>query len=233
MYGIGPKIGMIPVNFYILIVGLFTQYKYAWFEVEPGGDCYTRDGTQKCPVCGDVLGSLLWLPPRKVAIKQPRRISDIISGAGGSDFLVTRKFMESYIQENLTGLEGFFPVEVVKMGTTKKAKDYTIPELFGVYVKFSNVRIIKERMGIRWQSDRKVPTCDFCDRGEGILTSFERVVVDESTWQGEDFFRPINGSNYLLSQKAKDWFDKNQFENVSMPLAIEFSYDSLDIFKTK
>src|SRR5947208_11460745 len=107
-------------SFHVLKVGGFTQYKYAWYE--PPEDARYADDWPKCPVCERPVGGRYWLPPRRVTLKQPRRVGDFVYGPGGADLIVSDRFDEAYQKEGLTGISEFYPVEVTRMGTPKNAK---------------------------------------------------------------------------------------------------------------
>jgi hypothetical protein len=55
-----------------------------------------------------------WLPPHRVAIKQPRQIGDFLDGP--FSFVVSERFKLLYEASNLVGLKEFHPLEIVQMG---------------------------------------------------------------------------------------------------------------------
>src|SRR5687768_16591597 len=71
--GTGPFPSQERSGFYVLEVGRYEQYRFAWYD-----PIYARysDDCPVCPECGGAVGSLYWLEPRIVRLKQARRIGD-------------------------------------------------------------------------------------------------------------------------------------------------------------
>ena len=206
-------------NFFLLSIGMFAQYKYAWFE--PFGKAkYTRDNP-RCPKCGRGLGGLIWQPPYNVALKQPRNIGDFIDGPGGCDFLVSNRFLELYKKEKLSGIDKIIPINVSRMGTTKKTKTLTAPRIFGLYLRHTLTQVIHNEMGVTWASNPDPDYCRLCGPGGGggfgIMKSREKIVVDNKTWTGDDIFYAINlPGEILLSEKATHIILNNNLTNVTI-----------------
>ncbi len=56
-----------------------------------------------------------WLPPyRAELVLHGEELGDFID-AGGYDLLVSERFAQAFQEEGLTGLEGFHPVELVRV----------------------------------------------------------------------------------------------------------------------
>ena len=78
----------------------------------------------RCPTCGQGIGQRDWLPPFKVEIT-------VHGKEGAGDFvecarslLLYERMVDAFRSEHLTGLQGFHPVEVVKMsGRAKPRKE--------------------------------------------------------------------------------------------------------------
>jgi hypothetical protein len=207
-------------KFYLLTIGMFAQYKYAWYE--PYGKAFYSNESPKCPKCGSAVGGRIWQPPYDVILKQPRHIGDFIDGPGGCNFLVTEKVLAIYDNEKLSGIETRIPITVKRMGTTKNAKELIPPRITGIYITHSLTQEKWDEMGIIWQTP---PINDFCQlcgpasgnkRGGAIRRSRERIVINDNTWQGEDIFYSINGSGIILSEKAALLFKDNKLTNISI-----------------
>jgi hypothetical protein len=106
-------------RFYVLEIGNRTQYKFAWCEpyYRNPEEYRTSDDYPTCPTCGGAIGMRRWLPPHRVAIRQPRQIGDFLDGP--FSFVVSERFKLLYEKSTLTGLKKFHPLEVVKMGAKK------------------------------------------------------------------------------------------------------------------
>ena len=214
-------------NFSILSIGMFTQYKYAWFEPY-GKATYTRDNP-RCPKCGKGLGGLIWQPPYNVVLKQPRTIGDFIDGPGGCDFLVSNRFLELYEKENLSGIDRVLPINVCRMGTTEKAKSLTPPKIFGIYLRHTLTQVKFSDMGIKWVRYPEPDYCRLCGPGGGgrggVMKSWEKIVVDNDTWSGDDIFFAINFPGViLLSEKSVTIFLKHNLTNISITPCEEASH---------
>ncbi len=206
-------------RFYVLEIGLFGQYRYSWYEVTSKA-VYTHDGF-KCPNCGAATGPMCWQPPYEVVLKQPRNVGDFILGAGGCDLLVSERFLHLYEQEQLGGIEEVLPITVVRMGTTKAAKLLEPPKLYGLYLCRSLTHLKYEEMGIDWGKPPNPDYCRICGPGGGSKggwwRSRKRVVVDKSSWTGEDIFYAINGPRtILLSGKASQVIIDNKLTNAKV-----------------
>jgi hypothetical protein len=206
-------------NFFLLSIGMFAQYKYAWYE--PYGKTRYFKEYPQCPKCGRAVGGLYWQPPYNVVLKQPRKIGDFIAGAGGCDFLVSNKFLDLYTKEKLNGIEKILPITVSRMGTSKKAKSLGVPIIFGLYLRHSLTQVKHSDMGIIWFSNPEPDYCRLCGPGGGggggIIKSREKIVVDNKTWEGEDIFYSINLPGViLLSEKAANIILNNNLTNASI-----------------
>ncbi len=164
---------------------------------------------------------LHWEPPYDVVIKNPGRLGDFVAGAGGCDFLVSKRFVSLYKEEKLSGIQEILPINIIQMGTTKKAKQMDPPKLFGVYLSRSMTRVNYDEMGIDWMTKPSIDYCKTCGPGGGSSggswRSRERIVIEKDTWTGEDFFHPINhGGTYILSNNAADFILRHKFTNTEV-----------------
>ena len=170
-----------------------------------------------------------WLPPHRVAIKQPRRIGDFLDGA--FSFVVSERFKLLYEQSNLTGLKEFHPLEIVQMGA--RHKEYTKPSLFGVDVVHSRARINYDLSVTKWWKFPESDYCRHCGPGGGgkggTVERFEGLHFEHGTWQGEDFFYPINLSGIVLVSESGAMFIEEQgFTNVSLRPADGYCHDMFE-----
>lgn len=218
------------MKFYKIEVGSLNQYKYAWYELTDNANI--SNDHPKCPQCGRAVGNHYWLPPFEVIIKQPHNIGDFLSGFG-CDLMVSEKFKRKYEESELTGVVNFYPITIKKMGTTKKSNELIKPLLFGTNVKRTFTRVIYEEMAVTWGNPPSNNYCKFCGPGggggAGIYYGYERIVVDEKTWSGEDIFFCINmPGNVLLSERAAKFIVENNFTNCEITPCSEakFSYFS-------
>src|SRR5690242_13337619 len=118
-------------RFFVLTEGaLRSRYDADVDTVEP----VNLGDAPRCPRCGDIVGLLTWLPPYRVELElHGEELGDFISGAG-YDLLISGRFAESFRAEGLTGLEGFHPVEVLRVRRVGKRalKPITVPRYYVV-----------------------------------------------------------------------------------------------------
>jgi hypothetical protein len=218
-------------RFFVLEIGSRTQYKFAWSEpfYRKPEEYRTSDDCPTCPHCGGAIGMRSWLPPHRVAIKQPRKIGDFLDGP--FSFVVSERFKLLYEKSTLTGIKEFHPLEVVQMAARKK--EYTKPSLFGVDVVHSRARINYDLSVTKWW---KLPQSDYCRKcgpgggGKGgTAERFEGLHFEHGTWQGEDFFYPINLSGIVVvSESGAAFVKEHSFTNVSLSPAEGYCHDMFE-----
>jgi hypothetical protein len=204
-------------EFFVLSIGGFDQRRYAWYEPLTGH----HGEPPRCRVCERPVGSKHWEPPHQVELKQPRRIGDFLGGTGGFDWAVSERFLEAYRHEGLSGIEAFHPLEIVRMGTTRKARTYAKPVLHGVLVQHGPSRLDYERSGVEWWAPPEPDYCRACGPGGGgaggIALRLGPLVLEPGTWGGEDFFFPINlAGTVLVSERAARFIERERFENATL-----------------
>ena len=202
--------------YYQLKIPSFAQYKYAWAELPE--DATISDEFPECPKCGRAIGQHFWLQPHNVIIKQPKKVGDFVGGLVGADLIVSERFRDIYEQSELTGLDDFFQLNVVQMGS-KKGKEYPKPELFGATVRISNARVNYDLMNVKWFDSPKEDICNLCCPGGGgdggIYESYDSIHLIPETVEHYDFFIPINFvGNITISERAKEFIETNKFTNV-------------------
>ena len=58
------------------------------------------------------------------------------------------------------------------------------------------------------------------------MKSYQNISVIQNTWTGLDFFIPINFTgNIMITKKAKDFIEKNNFENYQITIDKESNFD--------
>jgi hypothetical protein len=212
--------------FFVLKVGRFAQYRYAWFEVA-GRPNYA--GAPECPTCRRAVGMLTWLPPHRVALKQSKQIGDFVSGAGGCPFLCQSRVVEQWHAQELGGMDQLYPIEISRVGTTRRANESPRPTLFGVNVPHSLVRVEHDQMNVDWAERPHTDYCRTCGPGgggrEGIIRSWQRVVVNDHSWNGEDLFFAVNlPGTILVSERAAQIIRSEGWSNVTVVPAEEYVY---------
>ena len=103
-------------RFFVLAKGaLWSRYDVDVEKAEPVNRAEGAD----CPRCGGPIGMRTWLPPYRVElILHGEELGDFLETTG-HDLLVSDRFALAFREEGLTGLEGFHPVEVVRVNAVQ------------------------------------------------------------------------------------------------------------------
>ncbi|OJH38658.1 hypothetical protein BON30_20715 [Cystobacter ferrugineus] len=166
----------------------------------------------RCAKCNDFIGMLTWLPPYRVKLElHGEELGDFIDGVG-YELLVSERFVEAFRAEGLTGLEGFQPVEVVRVRrmTKRSRKPLTVPRYFVVWPCFGRAAVDLVLNRVRVSSP---PTCTEC-RATGIDAT-HGFVLEPGTWAGEDIFRPRGmQGKVVVSERFKDFVERHGLTNM-------------------
>ena len=172
----------------------------------------------RCPVCGQFTGGRQWLPPLRVELElHGRQFGDVLTGSGGSDLLVSPRFEEVYRSNGLVGLEGFEPVEIVKVRSPHRLTPEP-PAYRRADVAPSEVAIDVERTGVV----RGGPIeCSYCFTS--TINGIRSVVIDEATWSGEDVFVPRGlPGTITVSERFRDVCVRHAITNLKLVESREF-----------
>jgi hypothetical protein len=209
-----------PPRFFVLTKGAhWSRYDTEVEIVEP----VNLGDAPRCPRCGDIIGLLTWLPPYRVELKlHGEELGDFIKNSA-YDLLISERFAESFRAEGLTGLEGFHPVEVLRVRSRKKraGKSLTVPRYYVVSPRYGRaaVDLVLNRVRIS-----EPPTCPEC-RSAGI-DAINGFVLEPGTWQGEDIFRPRGlPGDIVVSERFKDFVERHGLTNMVLTPTEQFVWD--------
>jgi len=173
------------MGFYVLARKERSEYGSEYDTEFLAGDNANYGEAPRCPVCGRFTGGRQWLPPLRVELElHGRQFGDVVTGAGGSDLLVSPRFEEVYGSNGLVGLEGFAPVEIVKVKSRRRATPEP-PAYRRADVARSEVAIDVEETGVVRGGPVECSNCL-----TSTINEIRGVVIDEATWTGEDIFVP-------------------------------------------
>lgn len=179
----------------------------------------------RCEACGKPIGSRIWLPPYRVELEIWYKAYGDISIGTGNNMLVSERFKTLYEESGLTGLYGFDPVEVVRVKRFGKAKGFKAkpPPYYRVSVVRSKAAIDISKSLLR---DEPGETCPVCRSGDWAVMRILRVVLEPSTWSGEDIFiaRGLPGT-YITTERFKTFCEKNNIANAVLIPAEEYRND--------
>jgi hypothetical protein len=177
----------------------------------------------RCVKCNDFIGMLTWLPPYRVKLElHGDELGDFIDGVG-YELLVSERFVEAFRAEGLIGLDGFHPVEVVRVRrmTKRSRKPLTVPRYFVVWPCFGRaaVDLVLNRVRVS-----EPPTCTEC-RATGIDAT-HGFVLEPGTWAGEDIFRPRGmQGRVVVSERFKDFVERHGLTNMRLTPTEDFVRD--------
>ena len=172
-----------------------------------------------CPGCGKVVSQDLWLPPQRVRFSSadPSCWQDVMWGVPGL-FLVSERFRKIYEGEDLTGLNPFDPPVVIeKLGKNKKGVfPVELPIYYLVTIPWGRGVVDQEKSEFVYEEEEHGVNCPL-GKHNGYLSSFQRYVIKEGTWQGDDFFTPV--SPLIMncgSEKLKQVVEKHQITGLNL-----------------
>ena len=181
----------------------------------------TRRGeAARCEACGKYIGLLQWLPPYRVELETWGREFGDLAFDGGDDILVSERFKMLWDQEDLVGLSGFEPVEVVKIRRYRKVLGDP-PRYFKATLARSRAAIDNEASGVECE----VPaTCPECRLGH-IVKRWKAVILEPGTWSGEDIFLARGAGDFLVTPRFKSFCEAKAIKNAFFVPAEQSGHD--------
>lgn len=181
-----------------------------------------RGDAPRCPSCGGAVGMLKWLPPYRVELKlYGQELGDFIEIS--TDLLISERFAEAFRAEGLTGLEGFHPVEVVKLRSRKKKvdKSLAVPRYVVASAPYGPAAVDLVLNRVRTVEPL---TCMEC-RAAGI-NAINGFVLEPGTWGGEDIFRPRGmPGDLIVSERFKSFAERHGLTNVVLTPTEQYVWD--------
>ena len=176
----------------------------------------------RCCVCGKFIGPLPWLPPFRAELEVlGNDFGDIAFGAG-NELLVSNRFKRLYSEAGLSGFKGFEPVEIVRTKCRRRLAK-PVPEYFHVTAS-RNSRAAIDVKASSLIMEKPLP-CPECRTG-GVLKRARRIVLEVSSWSGEDIFfaRGLPGT-ILVSERFSDFCKENQISNAILIPAFDYAFE--------
>ncbi|HEX8825916.1 MAG TPA: hypothetical protein VF794_38755 [Archangium sp.] len=165
-----------------------------------------------------------WLPPyRAELVRYGEELGDFLR-AGGNDFLLSERFAQAFRAEGLTGLEGFHPVEVVRVRRARRLPKHShFPRYVVVRPCFGRAAVDLTRSNIHYA---KPPTCEEC-RSEGLDAVFG-FTLEPGTWRGEDVFYPRGMQGVVtVSERFERFVARHGFTNMRLTPSEEYVWNPL------
>ncbi|HSN92411.1 MAG TPA: hypothetical protein VLS93_14360 [Anaeromyxobacteraceae bacterium] len=173
-----------------------------------------------CEACGGAIGMLHWEPPLRAEIETwGSTFGDLAFGPGDS-FLVSERFQSSWRSAGLVGLQGFEPVEIVKVRHRGKRIKKARPRYFRVWPGRSEVAVDQVRSGIQWTSP---PTCEVCR--VGTMKGQERIVLEGEPEENVFIARGLPGQ-VLVDGRVRRFCEEHTITNCPLIPAERARYES-------
>ncbi|ATB28361.1 hypothetical protein MEBOL_001807 [Melittangium boletus DSM 14713] len=207
-------------RFFVLEEGVpSSRYDVDVEKAEP----VNRAEAPRCPRCGDIIGLLTWSAPYRVELElHGEELGDFIRSTG-YERLISERFTEAFRAEGLTGLEGFHPIEVVRVRYMRKRprQPLAVPRYYVVWPCFGRAAVDLVLNRVRFS---KPPTCTEC-RATGI-DAIHGFVLEPGTWSGEDIFRPRGmQGDLVVSERFKDFVERHGFTNMRLTPTEQYVWD--------
>jgi hypothetical protein len=135
---------------------------------------------------------------------------------------MSERLAQAFRDEGLTGLEGFHPVEVVRVRRKRRGpKPSNVPRYFTVRPCLGHAAVDLSRSRIRYG---KTPTCEEC-RCEGI-DAIHGFTLEPGTWRGEDIFYPRGLQGVLtVSERFERFVVRHGFTNMRLTPSEEYVWN--------
>jgi hypothetical protein len=164
---------------------------------------------------------LAWLPPLRVVLRlYGKEFGDFAFMGASDDFLVSDRFREAYQANGLTGLIGFEPVDVVRLQSRRKILSDP-PKYYRVAAHYGNTALDLAASGVEWVTPPTCPQCRYA-----TLVRWKGLVIEQTTWTGEDAFRPrgMPGAT-LVTERFKTVCESNHISNAMFRPAHSAGHD--------
>jgi len=174
-----------------------------------------------CEACGRFISMLTWLPPYRVELELWDKCFGDIARGSGNNIIISERFRSLWKEQKLIGLEGFDPVEVVRIKRHKRFKGDPL-QYYRVSVVRSKAIIDQKASGFEWEEE---PTCQECRSGN-IIKRWKRIVLEPNTWSGENIFiaRGLSGT-YITDERFKEFSEEFKIINCNLIPAEEYARD--------
>jgi len=173
-----------------------------------------------CPLCGRIMGPLLWLPPRRASlVTYGIPTTDIVDCPGAGDgLIVSDRFRTMWETEGLRGLESFEPIELVP--ARERSLRTESPTLYFVLPRRDGTRLDDEKSNVVRSGEERCPMC-----GGATIARLDGLVLDPTTIAGNDVFILSNCNKTLISPRAKEAFDRWNITHYGLIRDDHFGFD--------
>lgn len=197
-----------------------------WAYAEPIGERKFAD-SQKCPVCGEPVSMMKWLPPYRIRLsnKNPKKWGDFVWGAF-TPVLVSHRVNEIYQKESLKGIVEFSePFEIVQTGKMRNYEYIAEPPIYHrIEINWGGANQDDLASGLIHEFPEKI-MCAYCRSGVSWRKQ-GKVIIEVGSWKGDDFFIPRNAPvSFMITEKFKHIIEDYQLTNIWAIPAEKYGYD--------
>jgi hypothetical protein len=209
------------MQFYVMDLKVGSPYETWLDEMEPIHRG-TADDCQKCPQCGESMGSMLpWLPPYRATIRAyGKQLGDV--AFDGMNIVVSEKFRLVWTESQLRGIDVFHPLERIRVRPARLGRK--TPTYYFVRVQRFGARVDLKRSLIEY--DRPF-TCTYCL--EAGIDTVRGFTIDLASWTGEDLFiawgKP---GSIIVTDRVRQLRDDHDLKNMTLTPVEEFVWDPLN-----
>lgn len=188
---------------------------------------YNLGPADKCPSCGRPTSLLKWLPPRNILLTKPK-FGDFVFGPFDY-FLVSQKFVDYYIQSDLTGIESFSETQSVRV--KRNPKMLMPPNYYYVSIQQGSALLDAEQSNIKRLGRKQIIKCLECYIVEPPHYEVYGFNLLEDTWDGLDIFLSKGFRSICFTKKFVNFCLQLEFTNFSYVHTNDYVFDVKDIFK--
>ena len=168
-----------------------------------------RGAAPTCPACGERVGTPEWLAPYRVELQTEGRVyGDLAFGPGDGSFLASARFRRMWHGAGLTGIAFSGKVEIAWVSHFGGSVSGRCPRYFRATIATA-AAVDAEASGIEWLDEP--PCCSWCRLA--AVKSWRGIVVDRSTWTGEDVFALRGIAAVMVTERFAQWCERHHIRN--------------------
>ena len=174
-----------------------------------------------CEACGGLLAEgCRWLGPYEAELEVDGTEFGDMAFASLEGVLVSDRFRSAWEAEGMTGLEGFEAVRIyrVRPSSPTRLKENPPPYWYA-YVGDSPVYVLDDESGVERETAVSCQTCRWAD-----VRAYRRVVLDGSSWSGQDVFIPRNLPLFIASERFRDFVTANSLVGIWLVPAEDYYF---------
>ena len=185
-------------------------------------DPFIQGDAPRCDLCKRYIGGTPWLPPHSAELELWGKVFGDVALGSGNDLLISERMKTLVQTDDITGLEGFEPVKIVRVKRRRGRVNQAMPQYYHVSV--VRGRAVVDQIKSRLEREPR-DVCPECRTG-GELKRMERLVIEPGTWSGEDIFiaRGLPGT-FVVTERFEKLCREHQVLNAFLVAAENFLFD--------